>query len=720
MAKSNGWGEAESVHPMETQWRNRITGVSSQHPEAMPFLGLWCSIKDGSAWPGSEEDLENPESSSEPTETICQSLRSLADRIEPLWGKTWRSWENLVPLDPTITSDLALSEIENSLIDALPHLETLSHNPRGHLTIEEIREDVSRARRVSHRAVASLAAHSEDWQTRTFLGVRPRRVLAETRRDQWDIYENRAVATLRKRILGVLHPRLLKLNQILQAFDEANEHSSAIRGTRFRRDRLYQLWGEVFTGHPGRELLVLLIQKLEAAQARLLALADTFLFHEMPQFSVVESPLHSTNVFQSDAHYRQAFHLWHKWERITSVKPPTPAERAARRRRSCEDWNLFVLLLTIRACRQLGLTPADKLTQPIGIGAPIRLVRDWTLQIEADHSLVLRYSGAPQLRIVGVYTSCRARTEVHVNDALNALLGSEKSVCPVLIVSVDDACDTAANWLPLLQENFTRLCSGTLLSNKIGFAEVSPLKIDSTELVARAIRWVTAEIEWPKLPLRKTITGWSQIWPELSSRDSIKASGQDLLFYQAPPKSLLADTKKRAFEAMQRREQIVAAREQLKSQEQRARGDRRALAAINLRKKELVANEAEAQRLSVVLDQIEATFVEVYDRFLLLERCPCCNSTQAQKQEDANMMRCQCGTEWGRRGCPSCREEYAFIVPHDSTLNSSPEKLDAARVFGADMCARISPGHSIEHGVNATECPWCSGFQQPQLAWGMT
>lgn len=699
---------------MEAEWRNRISGVTSQHPEAMPFLGLWCSVKDGSAWPGTEVSLESPESGSEPSEIIYQSLRSLAARIEPLVGKNWHTWEDLVPLDPTITSDLALSEIENSLIDTLPHLETLSHNPRGHLTIEELREDVSRARRVSHRAVTSLAAHSEDWQTRTFLGVRPRRVLAESRRDQWDIYENRAVATLRKGILGVLHPRLQKLNQILQAYDEASEHSSAMRGTRFRRLRLYQIWGEIFAGHPGRELLVQLIQKLEAARARLLALADTFLFHEMPQFSVVESPLHSTNVFQSDAHYRQALHLWHKWERITSVKPPTPAERAARRRGSCEDWNLFVLLLTIRACRQLGLAPADKLTQPLGFGAPIRLVRNWTLQIQTNHSLLLAYNGAPQLRIVGVYTSWRARTEEHVSHALNALLGSEKSGGPILIVSVDDAGQATASWSPLLQEKFTRLSSATLLSDKIGLAEVSPLKIDSTELVARAIRWVTAEVEWPKLPLRKTITGWSKIWPELSSRDSIKASGQDLLFHQAPSKSLLADAQKRASAAKQRREQIVAEREQLKSQEQRVRGDRRALAAINLRKKELGADEADTQHLSDVLVKIECSLVEVRGRFHLLERCPCCDSTQVKKLEGANMMHCQCGTEWGRRDCPVCRQDYAFIVPRDKQVDAVRDIIDPVRVFGADMCASLLPPDSASFLTRPTECPRCRPMSQSE------
>ena len=210
---------------METNWRNRITGQSGQNPELLPILDLWQSERNGQVWVGTERALERPDSGTEPTETLSQSLRSLAARIEPLLVKNLRAWEAMVPLDPTITSDLDLRDYERTLIDALPHVETLSHNPRSHLTIEEIREELGRARRVSHRAVATLAAHSEDWQSRTFLGVRPRRILAESRQDQWDIYENRAVATLRKRILSVLHPRLQKLNQILQALDEASEHS---------------------------------------------------------------------------------------------------------------------------------------------------------------------------------------------------------------------------------------------------------------------------------------------------------------------------------------------------------------------------------------------------------------------------------------------------------------------------------------------------------------
>jgi len=68
---------------METGWCNRLTGLPCQNPEAIPLLGLWHS-KGGTTWPGTQQDLEQPASASEPTETFHQSLSSLAASIRRL------------------------------------------------------------------------------------------------------------------------------------------------------------------------------------------------------------------------------------------------------------------------------------------------------------------------------------------------------------------------------------------------------------------------------------------------------------------------------------------------------------------------------------------------------------------------------------------------------------------------------------------------------------
>lgn len=692
---------------MEIAWRNRLTGQPCQKPEAIPLLGLWHS-KDNTLWAGSQQDLEQPTPSSEPSELLRQSLTSLATAIRRLCGKDCRQWADLVPLDPTITSELNLRDCEKALIQALPYLETLSHNPRSHLTIEEIREQVGRARRVPQRAVAALAAHSEDWQTRTFLGVRPKRVFAESRQDQWDIYENRAVATLRKRILGVLHPRLQWLNQILKALDEASEHSDAIRGTRFRRDRLYQVWGEIFKTHPSRDLLAKLISDLDTARARLLALADTPLFRQMPHFVAVESPLHSTNVFQSDANYRRAFDLWHRWELHAAPKPPTAQERAQARRHSVEDWDLFVILLVLRACRQIGLLPAAATAQPVATGHEIVLQRGWSLTLQPNRSLILQHSGTTLLQVAGLYCCLGAQVEKQVEAALQLLLEPRPGRHPLLLVTAYDPESPVASHSAALPAKLQRLRAATLISDGLALAEVSPLRIDSTELIGRAVRWVIAEHEWPRLPIREQISDWAKAWPEFSVRPEMHFDGQEFHFFNSPPDALITEANTRAQRAKQRFERALADREHAKQEERRARGDRRERADVNLQKKELAALKTQEGNLMSISSEIHARLLRVRDKFRNLQQCPCCRSELVDKQKDAMIMTCyECETQWGRRICASCHQDYAFIVPRDPDAAVPPEAFDALRIFGADMCAVVLPPTAAPYVPHATACPRC-------------
>lgn len=691
---------------MEAAWRNRLTGQSCQRPESAPFLGLWYTGSN-TPWVGSDQDLEQPSPASEPGELLRQSLASLATRIRRLGDV--RQWVRLVPLDPTITSELTPRDCETALIEALPQLEALSHNPRSHLTIEEVREEVGRARRVSHRAIAALAAHSEDWQSRTFLGVRPRRILAETRKDQWDIYENRAVATLRKRILGVLHPRLQWLNQILRALDEASEHSGSIRGTRFRRDRLYRIWGEMFGAHPSREVLAKLVADLDGARARLLALSDTHLFKQMGQFVTVGNPLHSTNVFQSDANYRRVFDLWHQWESHSVKKPPSAQERAQARRRSIEDWDLFVTLLTIRACRQLGLVPDDITAQPLGLGQSIGLKGAWSLEVHTDRTLLLRKSGVPQLEVVGLYCCLGAQAEKQIEAALLSLCEGRPGRPPLLVVTVHDPTGPSTPHSPELMAKLQILSSEALLSDRLAVAEVSPFRIDSTELIARAIRWVTAEQDWARIPICEEIKGSAAVWRGFSPSPGVGIEGDRVEFSRSPSDRLIAEAQSRSNEARRRLEDVLAEREQLKEQERRVRGDRGELAKINLRKKELTSMQAQEESHAFVCEKIHAILLRVGESFRELQACPCCGSKYVEQQGDALLMTCiECETQWGRRVCGSCRRDYAFMIPRDVEAVVSPEAFDAPRIFGADMCALILPPTTAPFVPNATACPHCT------------
>jgi len=649
---------------METAWLNRLTGQPFPKPETIPFLGLWCS-RDRAPWVGTQQDLEQPNPASEPSDTLRQSLTNLANTIRSLNGKDLSRWLALVPLDPTITSEVSLSDCERALIQSLPHIEALSHSPRSHLTVEEVREQISRVRRVSHRSIAALAAHSEDWQARTFLGVRPKRILAESRQDQWDIYENRAVSTLRKRILGLLYPRLQWLNHVLRILDETSEHSNAIRGTHFRRRRLFRIWGEIFETHPSRELLARLISDLEMARARLLALADTHLFKQMPHAAAVDSPLHATNIFQSDLNYRRAFDLWHRWEQVSTAKPPTAGERAQSRRKSIEDWDLFVVLLVIRACQQLGLAPTEEASQRITFGKDLSLRDDWSLALQSDRSLILKNSGKSLLQFAGIYCSLGAQSDTQIDAALQ-LLERPHDTPPLVLVTVHDPESPVAPHSSEFAQRLQRLRTTTLFSKGIIIAEVSPLRIDSTEIIARPICWIAAEHEWPRLPIRKATNDWEKAWPELSSKHGILVEGKEFRFNNPPPPFLIKEAAKRAEQA----------------------------------------NLDHARK--GILSKVHSCLLEVSREFSILAECPCCHSTSLGRQVDTLIMTCnECRTQFGRRICASCHKDYAFIVPHATEVSAIAGGISPLQLFGADMCAllAISERHGSEW--RATHCTHC-------------
>lgn len=101
--------------------------------------------------------------------------------------------------------------------------------------------------------------------------------------------------------------------------------------------------------------------------------------------------------------------------------------------------------------------------------------------------------------------------------------------------------------------------------------------------------------------------------------------------------------------------------------------------------------------------------LRVRDRFRTLQQCPCCRSEMVDKQKDAMIMTCyECETQWGRRICASCHQDYAFIVPRDPGAAVPPEAFDALRIFGADMCAVVLPPATAPFLPHSTACPRCS------------
>ncbi len=246
------------------------------------------------------------------------------------------------------------------------------------------------------------------------------------------------------------------------------------------------------------------------------------------------------------------------------------------------------------------------------------------------------------------------------------------------------------------------------MSARLALAAASPLRIDSTEQIARAILWVTAEHEWPHLPIQTSVKNAAKAWPELSSRSGVRIAGDNLEFCDLPSDSLFVEAEERARGAKQRFQKAVDDRGLLKDKEAGARGNRRVLAEVNLQKKELIKIRDQEEESMHIHDEICRALESVSQKFRMLQRCPCCTSNRVERAKGSIIVTCSdCGTEWGRRVCADCRRQYAFIVPHDPEVLTSAETFDSVRMFGADMCAEILPPELGSPLPRDTACPYC-------------
>ena len=103
---------------------------------------------------------------------------------------------------------LELTEFEQTLVHDIYHLEEICQRPTLDLKYTEYKTPVSRARRISNHALTYLAGHSEDWHSQTFTGVKPNKILALHREDNWNTYENLAVKNLINHLQGNTHGKL--------------------------------------------------------------------------------------------------------------------------------------------------------------------------------------------------------------------------------------------------------------------------------------------------------------------------------------------------------------------------------------------------------------------------------------------------------------------------------------------------------------------------------
>ena len=656
---------------MAEYWLNRITGESrSSQPDGDP-LGIWVNSSNAH-WVGCGDEAVGVSKDVLPASTLTDGVVRVSQNLQEVGVKQWIDWCHSLPIDMQLAEPPKLREEEKVLHSAIQHFEEIARLPRAHLKVDEVRVPVGRARRFPPRALNVLSAHSEDWHSRSFSSVRPNRVLSEVQDDDFAIYENRALKTLQQRLLSALAPRLATLRSLRDALDASDLNPSG--GRRFSINRLCELLYDLFTDDPNRPALDALIENLESLRLRLLSLEGMFLFKEIKFATRVLSPLQATNILRDDSHYRHVFRVWMAWE-TRSKKKITRKEKLLRYPLAFDQ---FTSLLCVKALNLIGVNTKGSDSYEFYPGASsIALKHNWFLTWSANGTLTFEHQEkTSSLHIIGSPAQLSKLSISTVKRLVSQIESKVAKGGSVLFVTLSHKESLPESWPDNLKNKLNVWRTIPPNVPACFLVEVSAVRLDSIELIARVFRRVMAEHDWPILPIPISVDEKiSAQLPEFS-KDIVNQ------WIQPPAKSLLNRLK-------QSRDNSESELKQLKEKLEQAQMDERATRSRKQKGKNGVNyNQLKHDLREAILEQEEKTNIlngtfdkiqKVEQKFLPVLDCPCCGHTTTNPPV-GSAFTCSsdsCKTEWGRH-----QSRSIFLRPDGD--DPTKTKGDPIQMFGAD------------------------------------
>lgn len=659
-----------------------------------------------------------------PEDLEAESVRTIGDRLDELaeGGATWLEWIDVVPLVPGISEQVDLLPLERLVQDQrnFGALKTICWKPRAHLHVEIERAPVSKARRVPAAAASYLAAHTEDWDRPLLRGILPKRILAEVRQDQVDIYENRVAARLLDNLGAYLNRRIQLLRRLLKVFQEKEDYSSSIGGTYQRERRMSQLWGESIDANEGRRKAEVALKELEALKYRLMGLLGSPLYEEVPRRAHVATTLKTTNVLANDQHYRRVAELWREWARTGAGRTQSPAEVHAEAQRLSRGLDAFAMLLAVRALDTLGYEPSDAaLAEPIARGKALRVQGhglELTLSWRSDGTIGVGV-GERELAIVALAANLSAGGDDRVRESLGRIRAAldERDNRDLLVLFLASDEGQASTEAELLASLHTVGNDPRHALAGVGCLPVSPWEIGSTERVARALRWFLSSARFLDYPLRVVVPEGARDLIDLREHARWIASvdGGASLELRTPPHDYeweALDVESIARTAEANLQEAIAEHQRLTDELRDA--VRRGKTGSLVRQKHDAHEEVlRCERIATASNDLVEQLCGAHARAIALLECPTCGRTADPARDfqprDRGSFRCECrgcGTTWGTRLCGD-GHRYATMLPSGDFVDATQQGPGwEDRVYGCDILALPARRSDGQWGFVCPEC----------------
>lgn len=292
---------------------------------------------------------------------LSDTIRDIAIRFHRATTKGFQSVSPLLP--PNVLGRSEMQPLESLLLDVIQagHLYEIAYHPRLELIQKEELVQTGRAKRLSNKAPDYLAAHSEDWQSRTMTGILPKRVITRLNEDHYDIYENRVFARLVDHLDIYLANRLREIEQLSSIFDSALSYSLCSDIYWRIGNNICSMWGGSFSNDELEHAVSsskTTLEHLRFLLREVRTLRQSKLYQVIPRNITIGSQLKMTNVLAHDQHYRHLILLWDCWMRTQECTELDQDEKIRLAQYRAQLYSDYVELVVYHSLNAIGLAPA--------------------------------------------------------------------------------------------------------------------------------------------------------------------------------------------------------------------------------------------------------------------------------------------------------------------------------------------------------------------------
>lgn len=639
-------------------------------------------------------------------DSIQRIGKSLDDVIEH--NGTWLDWLDVVPLVPGMSDAVDLQPLENKIKNLFGHLETVCMRPKAHLRVEVDRLVVTKARRIPHKASSYLASHTEDWERPLVRGVLPKRILAEMRHDQIDIYENRVAARLVDHLVAYLGKRILEIRKMIKVFQDKEDYSDIMEGTYLRQERIAKLWGQSIEANEGLKRAKTTLSELERLKYRLMGLMDSPMYRAIPHRTYVASTLRTTNILVNDQNYRRVAELWRDWLDAGCAETKTPTDINRDAQDLCHGMVKFSMLLVMRALDQLGYEIREEyLESPLKRqgrwafgGHGIDPICEWD---EEGRIRIITETGSKKgsLAIIAIPVDLGAALkDEQVQEVLDQIVkAARKKEGRILVLYLGNPESSQSR---LTDQTRCRIYTvgndpGARMLEGLGFLPVSAWDIGSVERVCRALRWFLGSTRYEVYPMTIEVAHEARGIIDTNATDSWLESREEgaKLTIRRPPREfewkrlkieeLAQAAGKKHNDAVKKHERLS---ELLREAKQKSNAG-----SLNRQKKDAYQETVKTNKQKKAVEELLQNLKLGCKLANALLVCPACGTVADPVEEftvrenDCFFCNCKnCKTQWALRLCKN-GHRYAVMLPGDFIDADDSSCGWEDRIYGSDLLA---------------------------------